>query len=161
MPESYSLITLGVFVAANFLAASSGAIFKPGDWYKSLTKPGWTPPNWAFPVVWTTLFLMNAVAGWLVWEASPPNDLLIFTAYGLSLAINAGWSALFFGMRRMDLSLVDVSALWLSIALVMALFAGVNMLASILLLPYLAWVSLAGILNFRMLQLNPRQSKGA
>jgi len=161
MFDKASLIALIVFVAANFAAATSGAVFKPGAWYQDLNKPSWTPPNWAFPVVWTALFLMNAIAGWLVWEAAPENKDFIFTVYGVSLAINAGWSALFFGARRMDIALIDVAALWVSLAVLAALFAPVSAIAALLLVPYLCWVSLAAVLNFRMTQLNPRAPKTA
>ena len=58
-----------IFVLLNIMAASSGSIFSPGDWYKSLNRPSWQPADWVFPAVWTVLYLMNAFAGWLVWEA--------------------------------------------------------------------------------------------
>ena len=159
MVESSEALVLSGFIGANFLAASSGAIFKPGTWYERLQKPAWTPPNWAFPVVWSILFLMNAVAGWLVWLAEPENAFLIFTVYGGSLVVNALWSCLFFGLKRMDWAFADVAALALSIVAVMALFAPVNALAAALLAPYLAWVSLAAVLNYRMVRLNPRQAQ--
>ncbi|MEO1252402.1 MAG: TspO/MBR family protein [Pseudomonadota bacterium] len=149
-----SLTTLAVFVVINLVVASSGAMFKPGPWYEGLEKPGWTPPNWAFPVVWSILFFMNAAAGAIVWDAEPAGRGLIFTIYGLSLLLNAGWSALFFGMKRMDLALIEVAGLWLSIAVVAALFAPVSLLAAALLLPYLAWVGVAALLNQQVLQRN-------
>eukprot|EP01032_Pedospumella_encystans_P039032 gene39032-biopygen32561 len=55
------------FIVIVFAAASSGALFKPGVWYENLRKPGWTPPKWAFPVVWSILYVMIGYAGWLVW----------------------------------------------------------------------------------------------
>ncbi len=150
------MIALGLFFLANFATASSGAIFRSGDWYERLNKPGWTPPNWAFPVVWTTLFAMNAVSGWLVWRELGTVLALPLVVYVISLAFNAGWSALFFGLRRMDLALVEVSGFWLSIAAVAILFWPISPLAALLQLPYLAWVSVATALNLRMVQLNPR-----
>lgn len=153
--DDNTLLILGAFVGVNFLAASSGGIFKPGEWYRGLTKPAWTPPNWAFPVVWTTLFLLNAIAGWLVWQAAPANGALLFGVYGVSLVINALWSALFFGAKRMDLALVDVSALWVSLVAQIALFASISPLAALMGVPYLAWVSTAAFLNRRMVALNP------
>ena len=149
-----ALFALFAFFAANFLAASSGAIFKPGDWYAGLNKPGWTPPNWAFPVVWTTLFSMNAVAGWLVWRDAGPSAGVAWVAYGGGLVVNAMWSALFFGRRRMDLALVDNVALWLAVLAQIALFAPISPAAALLGVPYLLWVSLAGVLNWRMITLN-------
>lgn len=154
MPDGISTLTLGGFVAVNLLAAASGGVFKPGEWYRALTKPSWTPPNWAFPVVWSLLYFTNAVAGWLVWEAAPANQAMIFLVYGVSLLVNAGWSAFFFGAKRMDLAMIDVSVLWLSILAQIILFWTVMPIAALMTLPYLAWVSTASFLNLRMIQLN-------
>jgi len=155
MLETDGLVPFLAFLAVNFAAASSGAIFKPGDWYEGLSKPPWTPPNWAFPTVWSVLFLMNTVAGWLIWEARGWDAGFAYAVYGTSLVVNAAWSALFFGMKRMDWSLVDVAGLWLSIVAVMAVFAPISPAAAALQIPYLLWVTLAGVLNVRMIQLNP------
>ncbi len=161
MIELSGLPALGLFFLLNVAAASSGAVFKPGAWYAGLNKPGWTPPDWAFPVVWSVLFLLNAVSGWLVWQAAGMAAALALAAYGLSLVINAGWSALFFGLRRMDFGLVNVIALWLSIVLVAVLFWPVSPLAAALQLPYLAWVSLAAWLNFTVLRMNRGEAGSA
>jgi benzodiazapine receptor len=152
-PES--LVALAVFVLANLAAASSGAFFRPGEWYAALAKPPWTPPNWAFPVVWSILFVLNAVAGWLIWMAAGAGAALPLAAYAVSLLINASWSATFFGARRMGLGFAVVITLWLSIAAVMALFAPVSPLAAGLIAPYLVWVTIASALNLRVWQLNP------
>lgn len=153
-----ALLALGLFCLVNFAAASSGAVFKPGTWYESLARPPWTPPNWAFPLVWSVLFLLNAISGWLVWQAAGAAAALPLSVYAVSLAINAAWSALFFGLKRMDWGLADVVALWLSIVAVMVLFAPVSPLATLLQVPYLVWVTIAAALNLRMLQLNPAQA---
>lgn len=159
--DSSSWIALAVFVAINFAAASSGGAFRLGAWYAALNKPGWTPPNWAFPVVWSVIFLFNIVAGWLVWETAATRALPALIVYAGSLAINAAWSWLFFGRKRMDLALIDVAALWLSIASVILMFAPISPLAAAIVGPYLAWVTIASFLNLRMIQLNPaaRQAK--
>ncbi|MEQ9506189.1 MAG: TspO/MBR family protein [Hyphomonas sp.] len=157
-PENIAV--LGLFVLANLAAASSGAIFRPGAWYASLSKPSWTPPNWAFPVTWSILFVLNAVAGWLVWLAGGPAMAGILMLYGLSLAINASWSGVFFGLRRMGLGFVIVILLWISIAAVMAAFAPVSPVAAAMLAPYLAWVTIASALNLRVWQLNPAARAG-
>ena len=150
-PDWFALV---VFVALNFAAASSGGAFRPGAWYASLTKPSWTPPNWAFPVVWLTIFSLSTLAGWLVWSTSGAASLPALSVYAVSLVINAAWSWLFFGRRRMDLALIDVVALWLSIAIIIALFMPISQVAALLLAPYLLWVTIAGFLNLRMIQLN-------
>lgn len=98
-------MTLAIIVLLVFATASSGAIFKPGDWYASLERPDWTPQNWVFPVVWTVLYIMIALAGWLVFSAGGFG--LAMMIWGAQLVLNAAWSWLFFGMRRMDLALID------------------------------------------------------
>ncbi len=159
--ELSAFIAFGVFLALNFLTSASGAFFRPGDWYERLAKPGWTPPNWAFPVVWSLLFLMNSVSGWRVWQASGTAAGVAFGAYVLSLAINASWSAVFFGLRRMDIGLVNVVLLWASIAAVAVLFWPHNQIAALLQLPYLVWVTIATALNFTVLRLNPAEARSA
>jgi len=152
-------IAVAVFVGLNFVAASSGGMFKPGAWYVALAKPGWTPPNWAFPTVWGLLFALNAWAGWMVWEVAGTSRPLTFAVYVVSLMLNAGWSWLFFGRRRMDLALIDVALLWLSLVAVIALFWPVRPFAALLVAPYLLWVTIAALLNLRMIQLNPRAQR--
>ncbi|AQR61333.1 sensory protein TspO [Brevundimonas sp. LM2] len=149
-------IAIAVFVGLNFAAASSGSLFKPGAWYADLNKPSWTPPNLAFPIVWGLLFSINAWAGWLVWETVGTSSPLAFGLYVVSLCLNAGWSFLFFGRRRMDLALIDVAFLWLSLLAIIAVFWGLRPFAALLLLPYLTWVTIASALNLRMIQLNPQ-----
>ena len=156
-----ALIALGVFIVLNVLAASSGAVFRPGEWYEQLAKPGWTPPNWAFPVVWSALFLMNAVAGWLVWQAAGMAAGGALGVYVVSLVINACWSGVFFGLRRMDLGLVNVALLWLSIVAVAVLFWPDSPVAAVLQLPYLLWVTIATALNFTVLRMNPGKVRPA
>jgi tryptophan-rich sensory protein len=147
---------LAGFVAACITVASSGAVFKPGDWYEGLAKPWWRPPNWAFPVVWSVLYLMIAISGWLVWrKAGFAGAALPLAVYGLQLVLNAAWSGFFFGMKRMNLALVDVCLLWLSIAALILLFSPIDATAALLLAPYLLWVSIAAFLNWTMIRLNP------
>ena len=152
-PEN--LVALALFVLANLAAASSGAFFRPGAWYAALAKPPWTPPNWAFPVVWSILFVLNALAGGLVWITAGAAATGPLALYGVSLLINASWSAVFFGARRMGLGFVVVVTLWLSIAAVMAAFAPASPVAAGLIAPYLVWVTIAAALNLRVWQLNP------
>jgi translocator protein len=154
MPTPESLVALAVFVLANLAAASSGAIFRPGEWYASLAKPSWTPPNWAFPVVWSILFLMNAVSGWLVWQAAGQAASGALGLYVLSLILNASWSAVFFGLRRMVLGFVNVSLIWLSIVAVALAFWPISPVAAALQLPYLVWVTIAAALNFTVARMN-------
>lgn len=153
--------TLMGFVALNVLAAMSGAIFKPGRWYDALAKPTWNPPKWAFPVAWTVLFAMIATAGWVAWRsaggfmAAP----LAFVAYVAQLGFNAGWSAVFFGMKRPDLALIEVAFMFASILLTVILFFQIDPVAGWLLVPYLVWTGFAARLNHKIMVLNPRTAE--
>jgi tryptophan-rich sensory protein len=150
--DMHSLAALAGFAGANFLAALSGAFFRPGDWYAGLAKPRWNPPNWLFGPAWSVLYSMNALAGWLVWRAD--GGIGPLAIYGASLVLNFGWSGIFFGVRRMDWAFYWLIALWASIAVTMLAFAPHSQTALWLLVPYLAWVTFAGILNRAIWRLN-------
>lgn len=152
MPDSAFVIFVLLVVAT----AASGAVFKPGAWYERLDKPGWTPPDWAFPVVWTILYAMIAYAGWLVWREAGLG--LVVVVWLAQLVFNAMWSWLFFGRKRMDLAFADVVALWLSVAAFIVLAWPVSALAGLLFVPYLVWVTIAAALNYRVWSLNPQTS---
>lgn len=140
------------FFGACFATALSGAIFTPGQWYEGLKKPWWRPPNWLFGPAWGVLFIMIAISGWLVWREVGFG--LAMALYGLQLGLNFLWSAFFFGMRRPDLALYDLVALWLAILACILVFAPISPWGMALMIPYIAWVSFAGWLNFTMLRLN-------
>jgi tryptophan-rich sensory protein len=153
--ETSSIVALLVFLGLNFATALSGAFFMPGEWYRGLAKPSWNPPDWAFAPAWTVLYIMIAVAGWLVWrEAGLAGAALPLAVYVVQLLFNAGWSAVFFGLQRPDLAFLEVIGLWLSILATILLFWPVSQLAALLLLPYLAWVTFAATLNFAIWRLN-------
>jgi tryptophan-rich sensory protein len=140
------------FLGLNFLAALSGAWFRPGAWYQGLAKPWWRPPDWLFGPAWAVLYTLIAVAGWLVWQRDGVGTPIL--VYLVSLGFNAGWSAIFFGLRRIDWALLWILGLWLSIVAVIATFAPVSTTAAVLLLPYLAWVAFAAALNGSIWRLN-------
>lgn len=148
--------SLAAFFGLCFLAAMSGGLFSPGPWYWALKKPSWQPPDWLFAPAWLVLYVMIAFAGWIVWE-SPPSlarDIGL-GLYGIQLVLNALWSAIFFGMKRMGLAFVEVVFLWISVAATMAAFFVVDSTAGQLFVPYLAWVSFAAFLNLTVWRLNP------
>jgi benzodiazapine receptor len=154
--------TLMAFIGICAVAASSGALFPPGRWYDSLRKPAWRPPNWLFGPAWTVLYAMIAVAGWLVWTTAGPGERLVpMSVYGLQLVLNVVWSGIFFGMKRMKLALGEMALLWLSIAVNIAVFWPVHKIAALMLVPYLAWVSFAFMLNRALVKLNPDSGKQA
>lgn len=148
-----SVLTLIAFFALVILMGATGAIFKPGDWYETLQKPFWTPPDWMFPVVWTSLYIMIAIAGYLVWEQAGWTIAMGF--WGAQLLLNGAWSWLFFGKKRMDLAFVDVAVLWLCIAGFIVTAWSISMVAAWLFLPYLLWVTIAATLNFTVWRMNP------
>jgi benzodiazapine receptor len=153
--DIFSIIVFVGFVGICFLAATTGAMFRPGDWYEHLRKPAWRPPNWVFPPAWTLLYLTIAVSGWLVWRTSGfAGATFPFAIYLVQLILNASWSPIFFGMRRPDLAFIEVVMLWLSIIATIAAFHRVNVVAAWLLLPYLAWVTFAAALNLTIWRLN-------
>ena len=147
--------SLLVFFLLMVVNGTSGALFRPGEWYENLRKPGWTPPNWLFGPVWTTLYVMIAIAGWLVWRSGAPG--IAIWLWGLQLVVNFGWSGLFFGMRRMDLAFYAVVLMWLLIAGFIVMAAPLSPVAALLFVPYLIWVTIAGALNWTVWRMNPGQ----
>lgn len=144
--------SLAVFLVLVVAAASSGVLFRPDEWYESLRKPRWTPPNWVFGPVWSVLYIMIGIAGWLVWRQQPAS--LAMALWGLQLIVNAGWSGVFFGMRRMDLAFYVLALLWLSVLGFAIAAAPISTAAALLFIPYLVWVSIAGALNWTVWRLN-------
>jgi benzodiazapine receptor len=138
-----------------FAAASPGAVFMPGEWFAALKKPAWNPPSWIFGPVWTALYAMMAAAAWLVWQRGGWKEqrkpLLIFLA---QLAFNALWTPLFFGLHRPGVAFAEIVLLWLAIVATLVAFRPVNRTAAWLLVPYLAWVSFAAVLNGTLWRLN-------
>jgi len=125
-------------------------------WYQGLAKPPFNPPAWLFGPAWTTLYLLMAVAAFLVWKQGfgAPGVRLALAAFLVQLVLNALWSVFFFGMRSPLAGLVDIVVLWLAILATIILFFRVSGAAGILLLPYIAWVTFAAFLNAAILYLN-------
>lgn len=154
LSDSLSLLA---FVLACVVVASSGAIFKPGQWYKRLDKPAWRPPDWLFGPAWAVLYAMIAVSGWLVWRtAGFEGAALGFAFYVAQLVLNGIWSGLFFGLRRPGLALIEMALMWLAILGNIVTFYPVHAGAAYLLVPYLAWVSFAFALNLSIWRRNPQ-----
>jgi translocator protein len=125
------------------------------QWYASLSKPVWTPPNWLFGPVWSILYLSMALAAWLVCRKDSSNSLIKpMAAFAVQLVLNAAWSWIFFGLHNPGLAFIEILFLWAAIVIVIVIFWGRLALAGILLLPYLAWVSFAGVLNYAIWRMN-------
>jgi tryptophan-rich sensory protein len=127
----------------------------PGAWYASLAKPAWNPPDAIFAPMWTALYVLMAVAAWLVWRragfAGAGTALALFV---IQLVLNALWSYLFFGLNRLDIAFLEIVILWLAILLVLVLFWREDWRAGALMIPYLVWVGFASCLNFALWRLN-------
>jgi translocator protein len=148
-------IVLAVFIAVCLGVGSLGGLATAQsviEWYPGLNKPSWTPPSWLFGPVWTVLYVVMAVAAWLVWrKGNAMGALYLFAA---QLLLNLAWSFLFFGARSPGLGLIDIILLWLAVAATIFAFAQHSRLAALLLTPYIAWVSFALVLNASIFMLN-------
>lgn len=153
------LAGLLVFLMLSFAVAWVGATFTMsgvGAWYDGLQKPAWNPPKWLFGPVWTALYVLIAVAGWLVWRrAGFTRGSLALGLFALQLLLNAAWSALFFTLRAPGPAFAEIVLLWLAIGATTAAFANHSRTAAVLMTPYLLWVSFAAVLNFVIWTLNP------
>jgi benzodiazapine receptor len=143
------------WLVLTFCAPVAGFASMPGQWYDELAKPAWHPPSWVFGPVWTTLYLLMAVAAWLVWRRGGwtarkrPLGL-----YLLQLGLNAAWTPAFFGLQSPGLALVVILLLLAAIVATLKAFLVVHRTAAGLLVPYLLWVNFATILNLTLWFLN-------
>jgi len=125
------------------------------EWYGTLRKPSWNPPDWAFGPIWTILYVLMAISAWLVWEEGGfQEQLLPLSIFGIQLALNVIWSGIFFYKRRILGGLAEVLLLWAAILGTIIAFWGASVIAALLLMPYLAWVSIASYLNYTIWRLN-------
>jgi tryptophan-rich sensory protein len=150
---------LTVVVTCLAIGYLSGTVTRESilSWYPSLIKPSFNPPNWVFAPVWSTLYAMMGVAAGLVWaridyEKEIVKKALVF--FAVQLALNALWSYLFFGLHNPMLAGIEIIILWLMIFETYSQFVKINKIAGYLLLPYLAWVSFAAVLNGSIWWLN-------
>lgn len=151
-------IALVFFMAVCLGAGALGAAVTTPEingWYRTIVKPAWNPPDSLFGPVWTALYLMMATAAWLIWRpsglraAAGPLGL-----FGAQLLLNSAWSWIFFGLHQPGWAVVEIVALWLAVAATTAIFFRTSRIAGWLLVPYLAWVSFACVLNFTIWRLN-------
>ena len=147
----WALLGFGAAVTA---AAAIGVLGVSGttDEYAGLRQPDWAPPSWLFGPVWTVLYALIAIAGWLVWRKVGFGPAL--WAWTAQLVLNAIWTPLFFGAGRYGLAFAEIVLMWLAIGVTVALFRRISRPAALLMLPYWAWVTFAAALNFSIWQLN-------
>lgn len=149
-------------VLIGFLALSLGVgilaalVTEPNvvSWYPSLAKPSFNPPNWVFAPVWTTLYIFMAIAGWRVWRVADfgAQPMLYWL---IQLALNFAWSFIFFGAHQLLAALIEIAMLWMAVFVTTIAFFRIDRIAGWLFVPYLLWVSFAGVLNAEIYSLNP------
>lgn len=145
-----------IFLAASFAAASTGALFPTGEWYKRLNKPVWVPPNWVFPVVWTSIYLLISFAGARLAVLEGNGYAMAFWA--MQIAFNAVWTPAFFGLRMLKGSLPVMAGLWIAVLGCVITAFQLDFWAGMAFVPYIIWVSVAAALNVAMVRLNPGQA---
>jgi len=145
------VLALGICFGVAALGSLATLPEIPG-WYARLRKPAWTPPNWLFGPMWTTLYAVMAVAAWLVWKRVGWSDALWLFAG--QLALNLAWSFIFFKFHEPGWAALDIVLLWLAIAVTIFKFADVSIVAAYLLVPYLLWVTYAAALNVAVWRMN-------
>lgn len=141
-----------IFFAACAAAATTGAMFKPGAWYDALAKPPWTPPPWVFPITWTVLYLCIAYAGARV--AVLPDNAQAMGFFAVQIAFNTLWTPIFFGLHNTKAAMVVILCLWAAVAATMLSFLQLDLIAGLLFVPYLVWVTIAASLNFEVWRRN-------
>ena len=129
----------------------------PGSWYSTLEKPFFAPPPWVFAPVWITLFILMGIALYLVWQSGTEKKevQVALGIFCVQFFLNVIWSFLFFGMKSPLLGFIDIVLLWVMIVLTIRAFYRVNTTAAYLLIPYIAWVTLATALNGSIYFINP------
>ncbi len=151
-----ALIISLMMVAAIAATASFFTISQIPGWYRTLQKPSFSPPNWLFGPVWTCLYVMIAVAAYLVWQRRDNSSFYktTRTIYFVQLLLNFLWSIVFFGMHQVLAALLIIVLLLINIGVLIYRFNHFSKTASLLLVPYILWVSFASILNFYLYLLN-------
>ncbi|MFJ5282314.1 TspO/MBR family protein [Pseudomonas sp. NPDC088429] len=145
-------MTLFIFLLACAAAATTGVIFKPGEWYASLNKPRFTPPNWAFPLAWTVIYLLLAWAGYRL--TLIPGSQVVLALWAAQIALNTLWTPVFFGAHQVLAAMVILALLWLVVAAMVVMALRLDVITGLILFPYLVWLCVAAALNFSILRNN-------
>ena len=145
---AFLLLTLAVGAVAG-IATAKGV----NGWYATLEKPSFNPPNGVFAPVWTTLYVLMAIAAWRVWRLRGIASVALILFF-VQLALNFAWSFIFFTAHDIRVALMEIAVLWLAIVLTTIAFFRADRIAGWLMVPYIAWVSFASLLNYSVYQLN-------
>lgn len=123
-------------------------------WYASLLKPPFNPPNWVFGPVWTILYILMGISAYIIWKKDNPYRKAALWAFSVQLVLNILWSAVFFGGHQPTAAFIVIILLWLCIYACVRAFWWISRTASVLMMPYLLWVSFASALNLAVAVLN-------
>lgn len=157
----WALVCIPACLLLGYLSAMVASSGPDNPWFAALVKPSIYPPPAAFGIVWTILYALMGFALALVCAAwGARGRIAAIIAFGVQFALNLAWSPVFFGLHRMSEALGIIVALAVAVAVTLWLFWRVRQLAGLLLVPYLAWVLFAGVLNYQFLKINP-QADGA
>ncbi len=157
MTRRDALGLVGFLLACLAVSAIGGAVTTTsvGTWYQGLQKPPFNPPDWVFAPVWTTLYVLMAIAGWRIWRRLPvAGGAAALAAFAAQLALNLAWSVLFFGFRSIGGGLLEVFFLFGAIVVTARLFFAIERPAGLFMIPYAAWVAFAVVLNASLWWLN-------
>jgi len=157
--RAQDIIKLVVSIITCQLAGLIGSVFTTPaipTWYAALQKPAFTPPNWLFAPAWLTLYLLMAIAAFIIWRKglAPKDVKLALLIFAIQLILNALWSVAFFGLKSPLAGVIVIALLWVAILFTILRFFRLSVPAGALLLPYILWVSFAAALNIAIWQLN-------
>ncbi len=153
----WDVVALVLFFAASFATAYVGSRFTFASldpWYKDLRKPAWAPSGRTIGMIWSVLYVLRAIAGWLVWWAAGVA-VIPLGLFAVQLVLNAAWSWLFFGRRNPRAAFGEILVLWAAILATLVAFGSATWIAGVLFVPYLAWVTFAGYVNLTLWRMNP------
>jgi translocator protein len=137
------------------LAVAGGLLTRLTPWYDALRKPSWKPPDWSFGPIWTIVFGLMTFAIAYAWTAGDASQRrLMILVLAINGILNIAWSGIFFVMKNPSLAFAELVAFWLSIVAVIIVMGSISTTAGVLLIPYLAWVTAAGLLNYQIVRLN-------
>lgn len=146
---------LGGVVFCVVLGVAGGLLTQLSPWYYALRQPKWKPPDWAFGPVWTTIFVCLCFAIAYAWEAATADQrVAMLWVIGINGALNIAWSALFFTLKQPTWALIELVFFWLSIIALIYVLGSISNKSFLLLIPYILWVTTAGVLNFDIVRLN-------
>jgi len=151
----YQALISGVILCI-VMGVAGGVFTQLSPWYYNLKQPSWKPPDWAFGPVWTTIFICLSFAIAYAWDAgTPAQHTTMLWVLGINAVLNIAWSLIFFTLHKPGLALAELIVFWLSIVAMIYVLGGISQTALILLLPYILWVTTAGVLNYQIVRMNP------